>query len=233
MESLTGRSLVDSGRVAPVKRRVLPIVVFLSLAVVACGDDGESIFGTTSTLDGATTTTTSGTGDTTGTTAADTTTTAPTTTTTTLDPGTVGLDIFAEAATDPSATPPPGDLGSHDHQAAAQISAELTAAGVDLTGVGVYVFGIAGTGERMLVLSADAATDQLAGEGGNDLFETLSTLPSLVEASDITRFTLHYFDSDAEGDFVLTTTFPLQLLFDEDLEELPEDELGVQLVRLP
>lgn len=208
-------------------RRALPAVVF-ALTVAGCGGSTQPVFGGSSTtLDGAVTTV--GSGSTTATTgSSSSSSTGADTTTTTVSP----LSALVDGASDPAATPA-GDLGAPDLDTSGAIAAELAAAGVDLAGVEVYVYPILGTGERMLVLAADAAAEQLAGEGSNDLFEALPTLPTLAAGSDITRFTLHYYDTDAEGAFVLTTTMPLQTLFEYDGGDLPEGVVGVQLQRLP
>ena len=216
----------------PKRARFGVMLVASLLVVTACGDDSSNpIFATTGDLvtsasvapGGTTPSGGDGTSDTAGIGEA----------TATTDPASQNpLDIIANADFTPSGDAPRSLVGTPDTRSAAAIADDLAAGGIDLTGVEVWVFPVTGSDERLLVFSVNPAAAGLSEDptGGN-LFEVLAAAPSLPD-SGITRFVLNYYDSDDQGEFVLTTTVPMDLLLDSIANDTDVSEfVEMQLMR--
>ena len=98
--------------------------------------------------------------------------------------------------------------GAPDERAADAIGEAVAALGVDTTGMEIWVFPIADTGNSLLVLEFDSATapapDQPVDEtAGQQLFSTILDHP-LIDALPVTHVALNYRNQDAQGEFVFT-----------------------------
>jgi hypothetical protein len=170
-------------------RRWAPVVV-LALVAAACGDDaspGTSAPSTTAV-----------------------TTSAPAETTTTTEPEPENpLDILAGMDfSGPGSPDGTGSIGSPDYATAAALTADLAAAGVDLTGITLWVLPVVGTADRLLVVEITDAATGLDDDGSEGPLVAIVEAPSL-EGSGISRLVVNYHGTDARGDFVLTTTVPM------------------------
>jgi hypothetical protein len=205
------------------------------LLAAACGDSGG--FGlttvTTGGSDGSSTTGVS------GTTGGETTTTSGENTTTTAVESL--LDYFpvdVAAGPVPRAVPlSDADVvvgGAPDARAADELEAAVAALGVDLTGMEIWVFPIADTGNWLMVLEftdtgQQGEVDDTAGE---QLFTTILGHP-VIDRLPVTHLAMNYRGEDAEGGFVFTLTdtianFRTALATDGDAETAQ-----LQLVRVP
>ncbi|MEX0826265.1 MAG: hypothetical protein WD184_05905 [Acidimicrobiia bacterium] len=176
------------------------LVVILTLVAAACGggDGSSNPIATTSTAASATTVTSSG----------PTTTTLPPTTTTTLDPFLV--DIFSIEPMPPSepATGVNAVLGGPpDEIATLLILADLEDAGIDLTGIEIFVWPISGTGSSLVVIEFGDSAGLYAEDDDQAtlLVNSVLTHPVIAEQN-ITRMVLRIAGADEEGPYVFTMT---------------------------
>jgi hypothetical protein len=195
-------------------RRWAPVAV-IALVAAACGDDASP--GTSAP----------------STTAAAVTTSAPAETTTTTEPEPENpLDILAGMDfSGPGSPDGTGSIGSPDYATASAITADLVAAGVDLTGITLWVLPVVGTADRLLVVEITDAATGLEDDASDGVLGALAEAPSL-DGSRIARLVINYHGADARGDFVLTTTVPMEAFIAFVTEGAdPEGLFELQLTR--
>jgi hypothetical protein len=114
---------------------------------------------------------------------------------------------------DPAATTADELLGGRPDRALAEaLSGEISTAGVDLTGVELWVLPVTGTEGKLLVLEIlDSAVGLVDDPGGDSVLDALVAAPSL-DGSGITRIVMNYHGSDADGEFTLSATVDLASL---------------------
>lgn len=121
--------------------------------------------------------------------------------------------------------------GAPDTTRGRAIRESLGSTGVDLTGTGVHVLPITGTGQWLLVLDV---TDEsaLAGSGASSSDSFVFALIDQMETHGIAQLALNYTGSDDQGPFVLTATASLEDLQAAAAEEAdPAEILRIQLER--
>lgn len=120
----------------------------------------------------------------------------------------VPVDIPPEIADDRLRAPA-------DTAAAESFTSALQQAGVDLTGVEVWVFPVSGTGESLLVFEVDDRAQAAAGSAEDDGGETLRRLllsdPGL-QAANVTRLVMNYHGTDDQGPFTMSFTLPISAI---------------------
>jgi hypothetical protein len=151
------------------------------------------------------------------------------TTTTTQPPIESAFDFIDQFDFDDGPAVGAISVGPTDVAAAAAIAAEMTAGGIELTGLEFWVFDVVDSDERLLVLEADASAGEASSDPTEgDFFGILRSSPTVAEAG-LTRLVVNYRDSDAEGDYVLTMTIPMQelLALDDDGDITPFTQVQI------
>lgn len=211
------------------RRHLLVAVVAFAVVATACGDDDSAprVTGAvlTSAADGSTTTNTPpGDDSATTTTEAATSTEATTTTSsttvaeTTAPEAPLSLETITDISQVPEVDVPDGELGldsllggSPDTNAARAIEVDLVAAGLDLTGLQVYVWPVTGTRRSILVLEIDDTATALAEDDTASvvLIETLLDSQVLEEVN-IPQLVINYRLTENGEPFVFTISVPIE-----------------------
>ena len=215
------------------------VAAVLAMLIASCGDgEGQPVFttagDTTTSSEADPTTTTTDEGTTTSSSSSTTTAADSTTTTTTTAPGTTPVAEFVASAeiSSPDLASAPL-VGIPDEETASELHAEVSATGVDLTGVEFWILPVVGSDERLLVMEiTEAALGLLEDPSGESVMTAIVDASSL-EGAGITQFVVNYHGTDAEGEFVVTSTVAMDVLAAAAREgaEVGEDEMLVQLTR--